>query len=214
MSDLPRLAASTTTRLDALETENQELRAGLDRSRKQIAGLAVTAGVVALLAVYACFRQGPRPSTVETGLPSVIEAQGFVVKNAQGQARAWLGADSNGKPSLTFKGDEKGSLTVGFQNADRDFPYLSLVDREGRKRMSLGLGADEATIRLYDSAESAAVLISQHHDSGGSWSLAHRKDRAFVQSYFLDDGQARLEIADKDGEVVTGLPGPIAKQSR
>ena len=117
----PACHISLTQRVEKLERENRNLKSGL------------LCGLVVVLGIFLIGGTGAGKKTVE--------AESFVVKDAQGKVQARLGVTVDGGPALTFfdrKGNPRlfmGSLGLG----DHYDLGLALYDAKGRPRFSFGM---------------------------------------------------------------------------
>jgi len=92
-------------RLDRLERENRRLK---------------RAGVAALAVMATVFLMGQaRP-------PTIVEAQQFIVRNADGARVAWLATDRNGLPSLTLF-DKEGQGRINLSLSESAAAFVSLT---------------------------------------------------------------------------------------
>jgi len=117
----PACQVSLLKRVERLERKNRNLKSGL------LCGLVVVLGIFLIGGTGA----GKK----------VIEAESYVVKDAQGKVQARLGVTVDGGPALTFfdrKGNPRlfmGSLGLG----DHYDLGLGLYDEKGKPRLTFGI---------------------------------------------------------------------------
>ena len=171
MSEPAQQQRSLESRIDQLEKER--------RMGKRI-------GLVSLL-FLACIglmgqakqRRAPTPSPATpspTLGPKIVEAESFVLKDANGRVRAELGMSGAG-PSLKLK-DEKGSALV----------TLSLNDSAPGGPLLL----------LSDPQHHASFALSVLDGAGSQLSLGGERPDIQLRLHATPDGTA-LELSDKDG---------------
>jgi hypothetical protein len=82
----------------------------------------------------------------------IVVAQEFHLVNANGASRALLYVDpKSDQPILCLYDKDSNESRVELAISPEGDPALDLFDRDGRKRMSLGLWEDDPTVSLYDS---------------------------------------------------------------
>ena len=119
----------------------------------------------------------PSPATPSPTLgPKIVEAESFVLKDANGRVRAELGMSGAG-PSLKLK-DEKGSALV----------TLSLNDSAPGGPLLL----------LSDPQHHASFALSVLDGAGSQLSLGGERPDSQLRLHATPDGTA-LELSDKDG---------------
>ncbi len=163
----------------------QELHARLRRVERQNRALAAFVALAGL-GVGALLLMGAEP---EAGQPKKIEAEAFVLRDANGRVRATLSSLDGGGAALVFFDSKKQSnlrLIVGV-NAD-GIPSLQLNDARGTERAVFGLDdADAPGIDLSDRAGRRRVRLNVA-DRGGeqpaSLSLWDEKGHARVSAIF------------------------------
>lgn len=126
-------------RLAALEAANRRLRRAviaLSLSLVVIAGVGMSAG------------------------QRVVEASGFVLRDAEGRARAQL-AESNGVPSLSLY-DEAGTVRLALA-VDREGPIINLFSPSGQPRAVLAERESRSflVLRDADGAPRAAIAVQE-----------------------------------------------------
>jgi hypothetical protein len=176
------------TRLERLERENRRLKRGA------VVGVAVAASFIALFGLLgqaqtsqqkapatrarkpATPAAAPAPPPAPFVMPKNIEAESFVLKDANGRVRAELAMSGEG-PSLKFR-DQSGSALV----------TLSLLDSAPGGPLFL----------LSDGQHRASLSMSVASGQGSQLSLIG--ERADVQAHIgvTPDG-TELELTDKDG---------------
>jgi len=143
-------------RLDRLEKQNRRIKWG---------SLTLFAALLAWLFTG----QG-------TPTPSVVEAQRFVLKDAKGNVRAWLGlrgqgvelilGNANKQPKITmmtseddsdlhFFGSSKAGMTLGVNGAD---PAISAISGAGNGEMGLAYSSLGPALKLTD-AKGLTVMM-------------------------------------------------------
>ncbi len=124
------------------------------------AATALTLGAVALATLGGAIPRG-----------RIVEAQKFVLRDAEGRVRAELGpADSNRSIALRFK-DEIGSprLILGVEN---ESSLLALSDRTGRPRVGVVTLADGAPgLTFYDATGRARAELGLGREGDPSAAL-------------------------------------------
>ncbi len=98
--------------------------------------------VIALTAGFAMAQTRP-------ARPGVIEAEGFVLRDSRGRARAHLSLIADGSVALGLanqSGDTRVALVVGVDGA----PQLTLRDADGKTRLIIGMQPGGVGIRLQD----------------------------------------------------------------
>jgi hypothetical protein len=147
----------------AFEKETKERLDRMDRElrRWRVAGIATLAlgTIVAAVAMaepparelrvetLRIVDQSGRERIVLTAVPGVPD---MTFLDANGQTRLTLDIADDSKPVLVISesGQAKGRLTLGIENGS---PTLQLYDREGVKRVTIGIPRDiGALIRTYD----------------------------------------------------------------
>jgi hypothetical protein len=117
-------------RLEQLERRSSRL----ERENRWLKRAAALAGVLVGAAVLLAAQEQNKPPTAEK----------FVLTDAQGRQRAWLGMDKDG-PALRFL-DENGRTSAGL-SMGRDAIPIALYDREGR--VQCGLAVERDGISMY-----------------------------------------------------------------
>jgi hypothetical protein len=123
------------------------------------------AAAIALVAAVAMGQARPAP---------VLEAQRFVLKNAEGRVRGEIAADERGG-FLVLHGPH-GDPAVSLRGADD--PAVTLAAPEGRKTAAIQLGAEGMP---------AALFVMEDKDTRGRTSV-----------WIGSDGAAQMKLTDKD----------------
>jgi hypothetical protein len=174
---IPEVAVSSTpsieSRLSSLEAENSRLRASLrERTRSFALALGGVAAVVVFLfwtedGVVQALTHEIAGITKSRPIGGVIEAEGFVVRDAAGKVRATLGTiRADGAPArdpnaynglhLFDGGKEKGVFAMtGGGSA-----VLECLDAEGTSRMGLSGEGDEGVLYFNTSKGHRSVTLS------------------------------------------------------
>jgi hypothetical protein len=140
-------------RLDRLERESRRWRR---------AALGAWLAIAALLLLGQGSPRGARPPA-----PRAVEAERFVLRNAQGRAGATLGWEADDMPRLVLHdpaGRPRTLLTVGSGGA----PGLSLLGADGKTvRAALVVGPDGAPgLALFDAAGKPRLAAALFHTGG------------------------------------------------
>lgn len=122
--------------------------------------------------------------------PTAVEAQGFILKDANGKVRAELGL-AGGSPSLKFR-DESGSALVS---------------------LSLNEGPAGPVLLLSDPQHHASVALSVLEKAGPQLSLTGERADIQLRMGVTPDGTA-LELSDKDGFTTSIGNGIVPKNGQ
>jgi hypothetical protein len=115
--------------------------------------------------------------TNQTKVASVVEAQKFILKDANGNARGAFGTTDTGEVIFAiFDRRQKGIIEIGLH--EDGFPYLYLNNGAGQRRFGLTVGPDGAA---------GLAIVDQN-----------LKVRAFLHSEA--DGSPRFALSDKNGK--------------
>lgn len=194
-------------RLETLEQANNRLRTECRRWRR--GGMVVLAGV-GILALAGAARTWP-----------TLEAKEFVLRDAEGVARAALALRPDGTPGLGFfdkQGQVRLSLELGLNDAPGvnlygqdgalraalalrpdGTPGLGLFDHQRRPRLSLDLGMDDAAgVNVYGEAGVLRAALAVRADGTPGLGLFDRRGQV-IQSFDLgaDADTERPEDASK-----------------
>jgi hypothetical protein len=161
--DTPRQPPATDIecRLNALEAENRALRKMLKHhliGSTAVAGcLALAIGLVPLMRGKPTALKVPAPQPYQ--LPKIIEADGFVVKDALGKTRITIGrtpvalssdGETYGVDVFAPSGTRRLALSVVDLPQDREGrARLTLFDAAAKPRVMVGLGASLAGFSLF-----------------------------------------------------------------
>lgn len=129
-----------------------------------------------------------------------VEASRFILRDANGKSRAVLGMSESGQPALVFWGGQQGTVTVGFQDAQTDFPTITLVDGQGRKRLGLGAELDGSYVTVYDRRGEPVGELSQFQDGGGTMVLNKPGTEGRVQGGVFATGEVEFLVTSSKGE--------------
>jgi hypothetical protein len=131
----------------------------------------------------------PAPAAAPAG-PTAVEAQGFILKDANGKVRAELGL-AGGSPSLKFR-DESGSALVS---------------------LSLNEGPAGPVLLLSDPQHHASVALSVLEKAGPQLSLTGERADIQLRMGVTPDGTT-LELSDKDGFTTSIGNGIVPKNGQ
>jgi hypothetical protein len=180
------------SRVERLEKENRRLKQGALAFLLLIASVGLMAQTKQKPSAPSSSQRqkGRAPAPAPAG-PTAVEAQGFILKDANGHVRAELGLTGS-SPSLKFK-DESGSALV-----------------------TLALNADAPggpLLLLSDPQHHASVALSVLEHAGPQLSLTG--ERADIQLHMgvAPDGTT-LELSDKDGFTTSIGNGVVAKNNQ
>jgi hypothetical protein len=202
-----------TKRLDRLECENRALKR---RSALLMRGVSVIA-----LAAVLTFASGARLA----GVPKVIEAEKFILRDAGGAPRAELLVQDNGVAGLVLLGpgqedksdalqlvantdgtavllvkDKQGQprLTAGVSSDGT--PVVGLMNAEGKERVALAVKATGvAGLVLRDSDAKTRISLSVCPD-GNDWLRFDRQGNRRAGLGVFPDGGVALNLFDRDGK--------------
>ena len=189
MNENTRMDKEILTRLERLERENRRLKRGA------LVGVAVAASLIALFGLLGqaqtTQQKGPATRTKKPVAPAAapaspppapfvmpknIEAESFVLKDANGRVRAELAMSGEG-PSLKFR-DQGGAalVTLSLLDSAPGGPLLLLSDGQHRASLSMSVA------------------------SGQGSQLSLMGERADIQAHIgvTPDG-TEMELTDKDG---------------
>jgi hypothetical protein len=144
-------------------------------------------------------------------VPRVVEAQKFVLKDANGSVRGWLGIIGHGseltlgnadqQPRMTlmvsvdasnlhFFGSRKSGMTLGVDSGD---PSLSMIGADGEGGAGITFGKDGPSLTLEDSKGFSTVLGSTQLQNAANNESQHRSAASVV-------------LLDKDKKVMWRTP--------
>ncbi|MFQ5989497.1 MAG: hypothetical protein ACE5K9_06250 [Candidatus Methylomirabilales bacterium] len=153
-----------TRRLHRVERENRRLQ------RIGVATLAMIAAVVLM------------GQAEKKDVPKAIEAESFVVRDAQGKLRAILGVWQDGEVRLLLPDQEQRSRAILAVKPDGS-PYLGLYGEDGKRRIGMAVLPD-------------GLALGFAHADG--------KSRAGLSVW--PDGSSTMFLADTDGKVIWRAP--------
>jgi hypothetical protein len=152
----------------------------------------------------------------------VVEAQSFVLIDAQGRRRGELVMEEKGAPSLGLydaSGTRKLRLALDADGLPRlsmtgpqkthiwlavnalGVPEMILHDRQGAQRVELTMDHTGApALVLLDAAETARAVFGVDHDAAPAL-LMHGKDASRANLSVLADGSPLLGLQDGEGKV-------------
>jgi hypothetical protein len=155
ISNTPELQ-TMVERLDKVEEQNRRIKRG---------------SVTVFVALSALVLMGQAVPS-----PRVVEAQKFVLKDADGNVRGWMGVIGKGseltlgnvnrQPGMTlmvspdssdlhFFGSRKGGMTLGVNSGD---PALSMIDAEGNGGAGIAFVKDGPSLTLEDGKGFSTVV--------------------------------------------------------
>ena len=142
---------TTEERLEKLERELTETKALAARRPDVRRGWLLAVVGVAVVGLGLAWTLAKTTATAQAqaagAVPKTIRANEFILEDADGKRRAWLGVDKDG-PGLHLldeNGKPRAVLTV-----TKDGPGLNLYDEKGNGRAALGVLKDGAALALFD----------------------------------------------------------------
>jgi hypothetical protein len=178
-------------RLERLERQNRRMRVALG---------VVAAGVVAGGLIAASFRDDKGAGAATSRL-RIVEAEQVVLRDADGQMRAWLGL-ADGGPRLLFF-DAAGQQRVGLGLSAQAEPSLGIFDGAQMPRVVLGMVDGWPGLVVRDPAgRKRAVLHAQEEWSSLFFFDRRETRRAGIGA--LADGAA-VNLCDDRGRDRAGL---------
>ena len=138
-----------------------------------------------------------------------VEAEEFVLRDANGVARAALSMTLDG-PGL-FLYDQSGIVRLGLLIGN-DAPGVALFDSLGRPRVSLGLAIDETTTLLMRDVKGTPLVAMIMEETGPRLIISEANHGARVE-FAAQSGEASLMFADQNGKTrmvqgtLRGVPG-------
>lgn len=143
----------------------------------------------------------------------IVEAQGFVVKDASGNTRARLGFSE--KDALFDLYDANGNPQVGL-TATPYGPLVSLYDKSGKPSGALGAGETGSYLLLYDAetkqpgAKLAVTkkesLLSLYDASGQARIVLEHTKKMEQTGSVKKESESSLILYDRDGNVLFTVP--------
>jgi hypothetical protein len=176
--------------VERLERENHRLKRGALALLLLVASVGLMAQTKPTAPSITQRRRPPAPAPAPAG-PTAVEAQGFILKDANGHVRAELGLTGS-SPSLKFK-DENGSALV-----------------------TLALNSDAPSgpmLLLSDPQHHASVALSVLEHAGPQFSLTGERADIQLRMGVAPDGTT-LELSDKDGFTTSIGNGVVPKSGQ
>jgi hypothetical protein len=159
---LAQLEDSMRARLDALETDNRQLRKS---SRIMVIALMVTVG----LALASIIASGSLLATRNT---SVVSAREFVLKDERGVVRGGWSIRNDGSTRLLLA-DRTGVPRLHFTILEGGSPGMVFVDGRGAPRVVLGVQPDETnSLTFADRTGNARAVLGLSRENEVSLVLA------------------------------------------
>jgi len=179
----PDLAA-VVARLEQVERDNRRLR---------------RVGVMLVLIVASGLLMGQAVPPRRT-----VEAERFLVRNAQGKIRAELGIFEKGVTRLRLL-DTDGNARAILAVTDEGLPALAFVDR-GQARLLVAADQDgTAGITLYDQAGKMWVALTTLSQRAGLLVFDQAEKRRVLLGAYRD-GSPEAELTDQTGKVILRVP--------
>ncbi|MFQ5810154.1 MAG: hypothetical protein ACE5JM_11095 [Armatimonadota bacterium] len=149
---------------------------------------------------------GVAVSQQEGLVPDTTEAQRFVVRDAQGTVRIWLGPIQGENPGLSLY-DEIGQRRALLWLTKSGAPCLWLSDADGKRRMLLEVSSDGGVpaVRLCDSDGQSRAALALLADQNPCLGMTH-KNRELCAGMGFEEGQPMLELRDEDGNSLWRAP--------
>jgi len=160
----------------------------LERERRQTvwAGGAVLSIALALLASQAHLLRGK----------GTLEADRFVLRDADGKSRATLEMGHDGNPALTFL-DPAGQSLVRLHGSTEQFSALTFMN-QGRAQMALNSMPDgSSSFQMYDRRQRSSSGMYLWPD--GTTGLGLRNGQQGIDLVTRPDGQSSMSTLDEDG---------------
>lgn len=137
-----------------------------------------------------------------------VTAQRFVVRGADGKARALLGVNQAGVPSLSLLAPDGETVRTAIGlTADGAGSSITLSDAAGTRRASLTVAANGVpalTINDRDGKNRVAFGVADNGVSFVALKDASEKIRAFM--FLNPDGSGHLRFNDEKGDRIKELP--------
>ena len=142
-----------------------------------------------------------------------VEAEEFVVRDRDGNTRLWLGtAPDDGSPMIYFH-DSKGVPRMQIQLTDNGNPFLAFTDAQVNHRLVMSQNPDgssdlsfynkenlaEPRFHLGMSANAGTPFVEFRHNAQANRRLVLDQNK---------DGTSGVFVLDKDGQVISQIPGP------
>jgi hypothetical protein len=181
------LEAVLGRRIDELERENQKLR----RLGTLMVGVfGVMLLITSVLLVSMRMSAG--------AVPEVVEANRFIVRDADGHIRAIIGLSADGASRIVLQ-DRDARERLRLSLLPDGSPGMSFTDREGRSRAVLGLLPDEtATLVFADRYGKSRAVLGLSPDESSTLVFADRNGEARVGLGIESDGSAGVTMFDRE----------------
>ena len=159
-------------------------------------------GVFLFLGVGVVFLMG---QAVPGNVPEVIEAQRFVVKDANGRNLAALGTDRDGAPLLVLTNLD-GALGATLEVTAHRRPTLTLYDRDDHSRAALSVdGEGSPSLSLSDKTGTPRVGLAVATQGSGGLVLYGDKNTARASFGLGTSWSPYLVLMDDGGNIRTAL---------
>lgn len=122
-----------------------------------------------------------------------------------GKARLTQGVSGTDRPALTFWGPD-GTPRAQLQTNEDGWAGLSLRDRDGKDRASLGVRDDRAALGLRDALDRSSISLECLPSGAAGLTIFGREDATRVGLGTFPDGTPRLNLLDKDKTILFGAP--------
>ncbi len=196
---------NVTQRLEGVEQQNRRLK-------------RVGAAAVATIAVLVLMGQATSPK-----VPTVIEAEQFVLRDRRGKARAWLNmlddsvnfalADKDEKTrTLLYVRDDgthglvlathDGQTRIEVKIGGNGVPTLSLVDNVGNRIGMFVLSDGKPALGLVDRTERLRASLGLETDGRVRLMLTDRNATERADLTVLPDGTPRLSLIGHSGRLI------------
>jgi hypothetical protein len=190
------LEAVLGRRVDELERENRKLR----RNGTLVMGL----GALMLLAT-ASMLISLRAGTGQVA--EAVEANRFVLRDADGHVRAVLGLNPDGATRLVLQ-DRDGRERLRLSLLADGSPGVSFTDREGRTRAVLGLLPDETSSLVFaDRWGKTRAVLGLSADESSTLVFADRNGETRMGVGVESDGSAGVTLFEREA-AQAGAPEP------
>lgn len=169
-------------RIEHLELENRSLR-------RMMLGAVVLFGGCLAVAVTS----GVRAQT--KAVPRIVEAERFVLKDAQGHVHGFLGISPHGASLSLHDGDGRPFVSL-------DDVGLHILDGNGNSRARISLDKNRSSISLNDGSGKADALLSVDEDGPR---IAISEGEGLASLWVDAKKQAGLLLTDTKGNIVSRL---------
>jgi hypothetical protein len=152
------------------------------------------ATLVACLGLTAVLLMG---QTRPTPVPKLVEAEKFLLRDANGMPRAMLATQPSGATALVLS-DKSGTLRASLNVTPSGSPSLDLYDRKGKSRIVFGVQEDSRPLLVfYDENEKSRVDLEVRQDGTPALALSNQSGRPKVAMEVRKDGRARVALFDE-----------------